>query len=99
MADVTVRALQTFSSLGGRVTRGSTVTVNRERAEHLVKTGLAVRVPGPTSTQAEARPKKPVVKPTEANAEIKAVGGGWYEWRGKRYRGKKAAEEAKEREG
>jgi len=73
--------------------------VNRERAEHLVKTGLAVRVPGPTSTQAEARPKKPVVKPTEANAEIKAVGGGWYEWRGKRYRGKKAAEEAKERGG
>lgn len=99
MADVTVRALQTFSSLGGRVTRGSTVTVNRDRAEHLVKTGLAVRVPGPTSTQAEARPKKPVVKPTEANAEIKAVGGGWYEWRGKRYRGKKAAEEAKERGG
>lgn len=99
MADVTVRALQTFSSLGGRVTRGSTVTVNRDRAEYLVKTGLAVRVPGPTSTQAEARPKKPVVKPTEANAEIKAVGGGWYEWRGKRYRGKKAAEEAKERGG
>ena len=90
-----MRALQTFASLGGRVTRGSTVKVSPERAEYLVQAGLAVRVPGPTETQAEARPAKAVVTPTEAKAEVQAVGGGWYEWRGKRYRGRAAAEKAR----
>ena len=95
-----MRALQTFSRLGGRVRAGSEFSTNEERAAYLVSHGLAVRLSGPASV-AVAGPTavQPQPDPTELNDEIEAVGGGWYEWRGKRYRGKAAAEAAKEQEG
>lgn len=94
-----MRALQTFASLGGRIKAGRTFETNEERAAFLASEGLAERI-GPTrastSGPSEAQPQ---LEPTELNDEIIAVGGGWFEWRGKRYRGRKAAATAKDREG
>ncbi len=95
-----MRALQTFARLGGRVRAGTMFHTNEERAAYLVSQGLAERMSGPAATTdagpSEARPA-PI--PTEVNDEITAVGGGWYEWRGRRYRGKATAEKAREEEG
>lgn len=94
-----VQALQTFSSLEGRIRRGRILETTDEHAAYLVTVGLAERLPGPTSTQAIAPNKPPRLEPSEVNEEIKAVGGGWYEWRGTRYRGRSAAEKARDEEG
>ncbi|HEX7002362.1 MAG TPA: hypothetical protein VF164_11775 [Trueperaceae bacterium] len=97
---VRLRALQTFARLGGRVRKGTEFTTSEDRAAYLTASGLAERLDHP-STARVAGPKRvePQPQPSEVNDEITAVGGGWFEWRGKRYRGKAAAEAAKEQEG
>ena len=94
-----MRALQTFARLGGRVRAGATFETNEEHAAYLASAGLAQRLDAPTATQAVIPPAPAGPLPSEVNAEITAVGGGWFEWRGKRYRGRAAAEAAKEQEG
>lgn len=95
----TVRALRTFASLEGRIRPGHTLETTDERAAYLVSAGLAEMLDGPASTQVASPPRRELPEPSEVNHEIKAVGGGWYEWRGKRYRGRPAAETAKNQEG
>lgn len=90
-------ALQTFARLGGRVRRGREFTTNESHAAHLEANGIAERIGGvgPAETQATG--------PTETQAplppEVTPVGGGWFEWNGTRYRGRKAAEAARDLEG
>lgn len=92
---VTVKALRTFSRLGGRVKAGQVIQTTEEHAAYLASVGLAMRLPAPGETQDDAPPTTPPLGPSEINPEITAVGGGWYEWRGKRYRGRAAAETAR----
>lgn len=94
-----MKALQTFARLGGRVRAGATFETNEEHAAYLASSRLAEYLDRRAATQAVAPPPPPQPVPSEANDEIKAVGGGWFEWRGKRYRGRAAAEAAKEQEG
>lgn len=95
-----MKALQTFARLGGRIRRGEVFETNAEHAAYLAASGLAVRLDQPGATQAAAPSEAPAGPvPSEVNDEIKAVGGGWFEWRGKRYRGRAAADAAKEQEG
>ena len=95
-----MRALQTFARLGGRVRAGALFETNEEHAAYLTAQGLAERVSQPATTRVTGPSRtEPQPNPSEVNDEITAVGGGWYEWRGRRYRGKKAAAAAKEQEG
>lgn len=90
-------ALQSFAGLEGRVRRGTRLRVSEHRAAFLTERGLAAPVGdarppvGPTRTQD--------VTPERTNApapapQLEAVGGGWYEVAGVRYRGKANAEAA-----
>ncbi len=96
-----LRALQTFAGLEGRIRRGAVVETNEDRAKYLISAGLAERLDRHAGEHAPSRSFEapPGPQPEEINDEITAVGGGWYEWRGRRYRGKAAAEEAREQEG
>lgn len=94
-----MRALQTFTRLEGRVRRGQLFETNEEHAAYLAANRIAERMGGPSETPMVAPPSRNLPEPSEVNDEIKPVGGGWYEWRGKRYRGKSAAETAREQEG
>lgn len=96
MNQVKLKALQTFASLGGRIRAGRVFETNEERAAYLTSEGLAERLSGPASTQVSGpSATQPRPEPTELNDDITAVGGGWFEWRGKRYRGHARAEAAK----
>lgn len=90
-----MRALQTFTRLEGRVRRGQLFETNEEHAAYLATHRIAERAGGPGETPVAGPPPRRLPEPTEVNDEVKAVGGGWYEWRGKRYRGKATAEAAK----
>lgn len=94
-----MKALQTFARLGGRVRAGAEFETNEEHAAYLASSRLAEYLDRRAETQAVAPPPPLQPVPSEVNDEIQAVGGGWFEWRGKRYRGRAAAEAAKEQEG
>ena len=89
---VRLRALRSFSGLEGRVRRGTVFTARAQRADYLTQHGLAIQLDAPASI--------PPVGPSQTQAtgptEIKPVGGGWYEFGGKRYRGRQAAEDARD---
>lgn len=95
-----MQALQTFARLQGRVRAGMTFETSEERGAYLASRGLAVRVDRATETPT-GRPstQPPGPSPSEVNSEIVAVGGGWFEWRGRRYRGRAAVEAAQAEEG
>ena len=94
-----MRALQTFTRLEGRVRRGQLFETNEEHAAYLASARIAERVSAPGETPTGGPPPRDLPEPSEVNDEITLVGGGWYEWRGRRYRGKAAAETAKKQEG
>lgn len=90
-----MRALQSFTGLEGRTRRGTVFATNEDRAAYLSSRGLAEHLDGPTETPSAAPGTQRSPAPHEVNEEITPVGGGWYEWRGRRYRGHAAAEKAK----
>jgi hypothetical protein len=105
---VRLRALQSFVGLEGRIRRGTVFFATPARAEFLTRgteSGmvLAVRVDQPASsaepsaTVAGVGPSQiAIARPTvPAPTEPVHVGGGWYEWNGKRYRGRTAADAAR----
>lgn len=93
---IRLKALQSFARLGGRVKRGTEFSTNESHAAYLTAQGLAERLDSP-SESTEVGPSEAQRSPTPEQTQVGVthVGGGWYEWNGKRYRGREAAEAAK----
>lgn len=90
-ARVRIKALRTFTRLGGRVRKGDEIETSEDHARYLTAQGLAERVGKATSTQATGPSS---VTPAPEPAEVKSLGGGWYEVRGEKVQGREAALEA-----
>lgn len=88
---VRLRALRSFSGLEGRIRRGREFSTSEHRADYLISHELAARLDvGPTQRATDGPSE---TKPSPG--EPVHVGGGWYEWNGKRYRGRDAAHAAR----
>lgn len=90
--NVRVKALQSFSGLEGLIKRGREFRTSEHRAAYLVSRGIAERLDSPSVTETPEPEAAPTAGPTSTKVDEPVhVGGGWYEWNGKRYRGKDAA--------
>lgn len=95
-----------FHRLGRTVRAGEQFEATEDVAKFLEERGRAIRLPentatGPAETQEQDGPREPTQEPgpeetpvATGPAEIKELGGGWFEVHGKKFQGREAAEEA-----